>query len=149
MRRFLAYGLAGWGLEVAFTSISDHAGIRHRRMKGHSYLWMLPIYGAGGLLMEQLHKRLRARGNSRWTRSLAYMASIYGLEFGSGALLNRLLGDCPWRYHRGINLRGYVRLDYAPFWYACGFLFEPLENEFRKLDRPARKSWRAPALTPA
>ncbi len=145
MRRFFAYGLAGWGLEVAFTSLSDTALARHRRLRGHSYLWMLPIYGAGGMLLEQLHRRLRGRGLSRWARSLAYMAGIYGVEFGAGAFLNQLLGDCPWRYRRGLNLRGYVRLDYAPFWYACGLLFESLENELRKLDRPGRKNWRPSA----
>jgi uncharacterized membrane protein len=145
MRRFLGYGLAGWGLEVLFTSLGDSDGKRDRRLRGHSYLWMLPIYGAGGFLLERLHQALRMRGSSRWSRSLAYMAGIYAIEFGSGALLNRLLGDVPWRYTRGLNLRGYVRLDYAPFWYVCGLLFEPFENELRKLDRPGRKIWRTRA----
>lgn len=73
------------------------------------------------------------------------MAGIYGAEFGSASLLNRVIGDVPWRYRKGINVRGYVRLDYAPFWYGCGWLFETLECELRKLDRPARRSWRPPA----
>jgi len=142
VRRFLAWGLLGWALEVGFTSISDTVWMRDRRMKGHSYLWMLPIYGSGGMLLEGLHERLASRGVPRWRRALVYMAGIFGMEYGSAVLLNTLIGDVPWRYGRGINVRGYVRLDYAPFWYACGLLFEPLEQELRKLDRPARRTFR-------
>ena len=142
LRRFLGYGFLGWGLEVTFTSLSDSLWLRDRRMKGHSYLWMLPIYGAGGMALETLHDRLASRGVPRWRRSLAYMLAIYSVEYGSGALLNRLLGDVPWRYRRGLNLSGYVRLDYAPFWYACGWLFETAQSQLRKLDRPARASHR-------
>src|SRR5256714_7517618 len=103
---------------------------------------MLPIYGSGGLLLERLHARLARGGVPRWARSLAYMGGIYAVEFGSASLLNRIIGDVPWRYLKGLNVRGYVRLDYAPFWYGCGWLFEALERELRKLDRPARRAWR-------
>src|SRR4051812_20578646 len=142
VRRFLAYGLFGWALEVGFTSISDSIWMRDRRLKGHSYLWMLPIYGAGGMLLETLHERLSTRGIPRGLRAFVHMCGIYGIEWGSASLLNRLTGDVPWRYRRGINLRGYVRLDYAPFWYACGWLFETVERDLRKLDRPARRNHR-------
>lgn len=141
-RRFLAYGLFGWALEVAFTGATDGVKLRDRRLRGHSYLWMLPIYGGGGLLLETLRDRLASRGVPRWARSLAYMLGIYGAEFGSAALLDRATGDVPWRYVNGFHLRGYVRLDYAPFWYACGWLFEDVERELRKLDRPGRRTWR-------
>ena len=103
---------------------------------------MLPIWGGGGVLLEHLHDRLATRGMPRWRRALVYMAGVYGIEYGSAALLNRIIGDVPWRYFRGINVRGYVRLDYAPFWYACGWLFESVMKELRKLDRPARKEHR-------
>ena len=142
LRRLLGYGFTGWALEVAFTAAGDSLRLRDRRLRGHSYLWMLPIYGGGGLLLERLHERLASRGVPRWRRSLAYMLGIFGVEFGSAALLERLLGEVPWRYVSGLNVRGYVRLDYAPFWYACGWLFEPLEREMRKLDRPARRTVR-------
>ena len=142
LRRFLAYGLSGWALEVAFTGSTGGLRLGDKRLRGHSYLWMLPIYGAGGLLLETLHDRLASRNVPRWARSLACMLGIYCAEFGSAALLHRVIGDVPWRYVEGLNLRGYVRLDYAPFWYACGWLFEALERELRKLDRPARDRWR-------
>jgi uncharacterized membrane protein len=138
-RRMLGYGFVGWALEVSFTALT---GVRDRRLRGHSYLWMLPIYGAGGMLLEQIHERLASRGVPRWARSLAYMAGIYATEFGSAAFLDRVLGDVPWRYLRGLHLKGYVRLDYAPFWYLCGWLFESLQDELRKLGRASRKSHR-------
>ena len=142
LRRFLAYGFVGWALEVAFTGVTGSFPIRDRHLRGHSYLWMLPIYGAGGLLLERLHDRLASLGVARWVRSLVYTGGIYGLEFGSASLLHRMVGVVPWRYLNGFHIRGYVRIDYAPFWYACGWLFESLESELRKLDRPARKSFR-------
>jgi len=142
LRRFLAYGFVGWAVEVTFTGLSGSFWLRDRRLQGHSYLWMLPIYGSGGLLLERLHERLARSGVPRWARSLGYMAGIYAVEFGSASLLNRVIGEVPWRYLKGLNVRGYVRLDYAPFWYGCGWLFEALERELRKLDRPARKSFR-------
>ena len=139
VRRFLAYGFVGWALEVAFTGMTGAFGLRDRRLRGHSYLWMLPIYGSGGLLLERLRDRLAARRVPRSVRSLAYTFGIYGLEFGCASLLDRAIGEVPWRYLKGLHVRGYVRLDYAPFWYACGWLFESLERELRKLDRPGRK----------
>src|SRR5581483_11517860 len=75
-RRFLAYGLLGWALEVAFTGATDCLKLRDRRLRGHSYLWMLPIYGGGGLLLEVLHDRLASRNVPRWARSLAYTLGI-------------------------------------------------------------------------
>lgn len=148
LRRFLGYGFLGWAIEVSFTSISDSIWMRDRRLRGHSYLWMLPIYGAGGMALEALHERLATRGVERWARALAYTLAIYGFEYGSATLLNRLTGDVPWRYQRGLNLSGYVRLDYAPFWYACGWLFEGAQAELRKLNRPVRQKHRPRVSAP-
>jgi len=148
LRRFFGYGFVGWALEVSFTAASAGLSVRDRRLRGHSYLWMLPIYGAGGLFLERLHELLLQRSVPRWARSLAYMVGIYGIEFGSAALLNRVLGEVPWRYVNGIRIRGYVPLDYAPFWYGCGWLFETLELDLRKLSRPARRTHRARVTAP-
>jgi Putative ABC-transporter type IV len=134
MRRFLAYGLSGFGIEIAFTAAGRALRLRDRRLVGHTYLWMLPIYGGGGLLLERLH----ARSLRPAARALVSTLAIYAVEYGSGALLARLLGACPWRYRRGLTLGGLVRLDYAPFWYGAALLFEILQGEIAKLDRPRR-----------
>ena len=142
MRRFLAYGVLGLGVEVVFTSMARALRVRDRRLVGQTYLWMLPIYGAGGLLLERLHARLVRRGVSPPLRALAATFAILAWEYGTGSLLRRALGECPWRYRRGVTLRGYVRLDYAPYWYAAALLFELLQREVRKLDRPRRTAER-------
>lgn len=109
---------------------------------------MLPIYGAGGLLLERLHARLSRRGVRAPVRALAATAGIYAMEYGSGAVLRRTIGACPWHYRRGLTVRGYVRLDYAPFWYAAALLFEVVEREVAKLDRARRGIDRRAPLSP-
>jgi Putative ABC-transporter type IV len=138
VRRFLAYGVLGLGVEVVFTSISRALRTRDARLVGRTYLWMLPIYGAGGLVLERLHARLVRRGVPAAVRALASTGAILGWEYASGSVLRRALGDCPWRYRRGVTLGGYVRLDYSPYWYGAALLFELLQHEVRKLDRARR-----------
>jgi hypothetical protein len=142
-RRFLAYGVAGWGLEVLFNGLAGLRALPNRKLRAQTYLWMLPIYGSGGLALERLHQILTARGSPRWRRALAYMLGIYCIEYASAELLYRVGIGVPWKYERGLHLRGYVRLDYAPFWYGCGLLFEPLAAEIGKLSRRARTAPRA------
>jgi uncharacterized membrane protein len=123
--RFLIYGLLGLAAEVLFTGAGAGLLRRDRSLTGHSYVWMLPIYGAGGLGLEALHGRLLAAGVAWWARGLVYLAFIYALEYASGWLLRRVLGRCPWDYGRGrFSVHGLVRLDYAPAWFALGLLFE-------------------------
>jgi len=138
VRRFLAYGVLGLGVEVVFTSISRTLRTRDMRLAGRTYLWMLPIYGAGGLLLERLHARLLKRGVPAGLRALAATGTILAWEYASGSALRRALGDCPWRYRRGVTVGGYVRLDYSPYWYGAALLFELLQNDVRKLDRARR-----------
>ena len=69
-QRFLGYGLAGWCSEVVTTGLRSRGREGNWRLTGHTYLWMLPVYGvaavafepayapvwfAVGLGMEQLH----------------------------------------------------------------------------------------------
>ena len=138
VRRFLAYGVLGLGVEVVFTSISRALRTRDARLAGRTYLWMLPIYGAGGLVLERLHARLVRRGVPAPVRALAGTFAIFAWEYATGSALRRALGECPWRYRRGLTLGGYVRLDYLPYWYGAALLFESLQHEVRKLDRARR-----------
>ena len=138
VRRFLAYGVLGLGVEVVFTSVARVLNTRNPRLEGRTYLWMLPIYGAGGLLLERLHARLLGRRVPPPVRALAATGAIYSIEYGAGSLLRALLGECPWKYERGLTLGGYVRLDYAPFWFGTALLFELLQREVHKLDRSRR-----------
>jgi len=113
-------------MEIVFTALSGALDGRGLALRGETYLWMLPIYGAGGLVLEQLHRRLAPR--VPWpVRAVAYTSAIYAVEYGSGFLLRCALGACPWDYQdRGVNVHGLIRLDFLPFWYAIGLAFEPI-----------------------
>jgi hypothetical protein len=123
-------------LEVCFTGVGAAMLRRDRSGTARTYLWMHPIYGGTALALELLHDRLRPL--PRPVRALAYTAVIFGSEFTTGWLLRKALGRCPWDYERqGWSVRGLIRLDYAPFWYATGLLFEPLREGVLRLTSEA------------
>lgn len=133
MFRFLAYGLVGWVLEILFTgSTSVLQG--DRAAKARTYLWMHPIYGLAALGLEQVHDRIR------WAppgaRAAAYTAIMYAVEYGSGSLLRRFTGSCPWDYgKRPRSIKGLIRLDYAPLWFAVGLIMEPTRDFLEKTEK--------------
>jgi uncharacterized membrane protein len=129
LERLVAYGALGWCLEVLFTGLASVLLRRDRAATGTTYLWMFPIYAAGGLLFELLAHRLAAW--PLWSRLGAYLLALYAVEFSTGYLLERLLGRCPWHYgERGVSLRGLVRLDYAPLWLLICWLFELTQRRY-------------------
>jgi len=114
-------------MEIVFTAVGDAIRGHGLALRGETYLWMLPIYGAGGILLERVHRRL-APHVPREVRAFAYVGAMYAVEFGSGWLLCRALGKCPWDYgDRGLNVHGLIRLDFLPFWYGLGLAFEPVQ----------------------
>lgn len=112
----------GWIIEVVFTGISSLVE-GSPRLTGYTYLWMFPIYGMA-VLMEPVHDRIRT---SPWpVRGVIWVSIIYFIEYTSGWLLKTLIGICPWDYS-GLSpytLDGFIRLDFIPFWFAAGFMFE-------------------------
>jgi uncharacterized membrane protein len=137
--RFGVYGLLGWGVEIAFTAARGAVtGAGDRRLQGVSSLWMHPIYGAGGLAMEVVHRGTRRQ--PRWARAASYAATCLAIEYASGWVLRKTTGACPWDYgDRGINLGGLARLDYAPYWAVAGLAAEPVASVLRRvrLETPA------------
>lgn len=122
LRNFLTCGLTGWCMEIIFTALD---ALRHRDMtlKGITSLWMFPIYGSAALLTP-VAKLLKNR--PAWLRGTAYMGLIYSVEYTAGRLLSRH-GFCPWDYSRDrYRINNVTRLDFAPFWFGAGLLFEHL-----------------------
>ena len=115
-------------MEVVKTGATAAIVNRDRAATARTYLWMLPIYGAGGLLLDKIADLLHARRWPRPARVAAYLPAIYAVEAATGAALRCLLRKCPWDYSssKGLHLGGLVRLDYAPLWLAVGYLFEPV-----------------------
>jgi uncharacterized membrane protein len=133
--RFFVYGLMGLCVECCFTSVMDLAsGAGDLRLKGYSYLWMHPIWGATLLLSEVLMGGLRRRGLNRVTRSLIAMAASFAIEYSAGTLLIAAVGRCPWDYSGSPwSVHGLIRLDYAPLWFMCGWTCEPITSFVRRI----------------
>jgi uncharacterized membrane protein len=149
LKRFLAYGCAGWIAEVAFTGAFSGLFGRDKSATAKTYLWMHPIYGLGGLALEWMSARLR--GWNRPARALACVPVIFGMELSSGWILRKALGRCPWDYKgQGVELFGLIRLDYAPAWYALALLFEPASQRLRTLaEGQPIKNKALPAVSPS
>jgi len=119
---FLRCGLFGWCMEILFTAF--HAFRRRDlRLKGTTSIWMFPIYGCAAFLKPIF---ILLRKTSFLFRGLTYMSLIFSAEYISGRLLERHR-LCPWDYsHSRYHIRRVIRLDYAPFWFAIGLVFEHL-----------------------
>jgi len=132
LHNFMICGLLGWFLEIIFTAL--HA-FRKRDLKlpGTTSIWMFPIYG----LMAFFAPIVRLLKNrSVWFRGTVYTAVIFAGEFLTGAWLDRR-SLCPWNYERARwNLGKVIRLDYAPFWFLTGLLYEQLLRRNDETLRP-------------
>ena len=124
---FAAFGIA---TEVFFTAFTDFynntplCGKTRWALAGHSYIWMVFIYGLiplfGNVVVRAMHKYNIA------IRLLLYVSIIYAVEFTSGYALQLLTGKCPWQYTSGWHIMGLIRLDYAPAWLFFAFLLETI-----------------------
>jgi len=121
-KNFLKCGLTGWCMEIIFTSLD---ALRHRdkTLTGHTSIWMFPIYGCAALLAP-ISRLLKQK--SLFTRGLTYMSLIFSTEYITGKLLSRK-NLCPWDYSNSrFNIGRVIRLDYAPYWFGAGLIFERL-----------------------
>lgn len=117
---FLRCGVTGWCIEILFTALG---ALRRREMQlmGQTSLWMFPIYGCAALLKPLF---LLIKKCSVIIRGLIYAFCIFSGEYISGLLLDKC-SLCPWNYNRHKwHVNGLIRLDFFPFWFAAGLLFE-------------------------
>lgn len=125
---FIRCGLTGWLLETLWTGFLSFRK-REKKLICHTSIWMFPIYGMASLfspISRFLHKQ------NKIIRGLAYTLLIFLTEFTSGILLKKH-GSCPWDYSKKrYNLKGVIRLDYAPLWFFCGLLFEKITNSRKR-----------------
>ncbi|MEG1595675.1 MAG: hypothetical protein RR364_04460 [Lachnospiraceae bacterium] len=121
-RKFIICGITGWCLEILFTAF-DSFRRREWRLTSRTSLWMFPIYGMAAFL-GPLYNKIKKL--NVFFRGLIYMSSIYLCEYISGRLLSHFRA-CPWDYSKStVNIRGIIRLDYAPFWFLVGLLYEKI-----------------------
>lgn len=121
-KKFLLCGLAGWCMEILFTSFGALL-YGDARLLGRTSIWMFPIYGMAALI-SPIYIKIK-----HWPvllRGLFYGVAIMVGEFISGSVL-RFFGVCPWDYSDSfLNIDGLVRLDYYPLWVCAGLVFERL-----------------------
>lgn len=139
-QRALVYGLLGWATEVGFTGVQAVLRRpRDLRLQGHSYLWMLPIYGLVAYLFEPMHDAVRNR--PLWQRAITYAGGFLSVEYASGTALKRGVGLVPWDYtgrSRWVVPGGAMRVDYAPLWGIAGLALEHVDDALRAA--PLRRS---------
>ncbi len=128
LKRFLFYGIFGWGIEIIWTGLGSLLG-GDLRLLGHSNLWMFLIYGCA-VFLEPIHHTI-----ARWPwllRGLLWVLLIWCIEYSSGLLLYLVLGVHPWYYTDRFAVNGLITLAYAPAWFVAGMVFELLHGN---LDR--------------
>jgi uncharacterized membrane protein len=87
---------------------------------------MLPIYGLIQPLFEPVHATIRGRLPVA-LRALIYGCGFHTVEYLSGRIIRRFLGQAPWDYSGARwQLDGLVRFDYFPLWAAAGLMLERL-----------------------
>lgn len=127
-RNFVVCGLAGWCIEVAFTSAGAIAK-KDKKLMGQTSAWMFPIYGmAAGI--DIIYPKIK-----HWStvnRGLLYGIAIMSAEYVTGSILSSI-DACPWNYENAkYSIKGLVRPDYLPFWMIAGLMYEKLLLEINK-----------------
>ena len=137
-KNFCKCGVAGWCLEVIFTSV-DSIAAHDWRLMGSTSLLMFPIYGLGALLspigrvvdrwLQIKPGEVLAAADRLLRHGMLYMVLIFTAEYLFGTLL-KAGGVCPWDY-TGLhsNVDGLIRLDFAPLWFMTGLLFEQITKK--------------------
>lgn len=118
------FACIGISTEIVFTSLSKLVNTFIAdsaidwALSGKTYLWMFLIYASIPFLfklfnplVEKYHFLLKV---------LIAVLVVYIVEFSTGFLLEIITGVCPWKYTEGLHIMGYIRLDYAPFWFIFG-----------------------------
>lgn len=128
LMNFIHCGILGWCMEILFTA-ADKIRRRQFTLQGTTSVWMFPIYGSAALFAPVFR---RMKKKPLLVRGLTYMSMIFSMEFISGKLLGRK-ALCPWDYSRSKwHISRVIRLDYAPYWFGAGLLFEKLLTEPEK-----------------
>ncbi len=122
---FIRCGIFGWCLECLFTGLCSLRNKKDKRFLCTTSLWMFPIYGLAAFILPI--SKLLSKCNV-WIRGGIYTIGIFSVEYVTGILLKEHKA-CPWDYSKAkFNIKGVIRLDYAPLWFIVGLLYEKLNS---------------------
>lgn len=125
-RRLPVYAGAGFAFEVVFSALHDLQ--RGRRVRLRTSPWMFTVYALLLPLYEPVHDRLR--GKPFPVRATVYGLGFLAVEYASGSIFRRALGEAPWDYtYAKRHVNGLIRPDYFFLWALAGLLAERLHDE--------------------
>ena len=117
---FLLCGAMGWGFECFFTGCKGLFA-KKKTLPCSTSLWMFGIYGLA-FLIKPLYYCIKKL--SPILRGSIYTVFIFITEYFTGAFLKRH-NACPWDYSSSkFNIKGVIRLDYAPLLFIVGLIYE-------------------------
>lgn len=121
-KNFVKCGVMGWCFEVIWTGFGNM--LEHdKTLSSSTSLLMFPIYGMAAFI-SPIYSVVKDK--PIFFRGILYTMLIFTAEFFSGMFLKKL-DMCPWDYsHSPYNIKGIVRLDYAPAWFAVGLIYEKI-----------------------
>ena len=109
-------------MEILFTGLHSLKD-ENPKLTGNTSIWMFPIYGMASFL-SPICRLLK--GKSLVLRGGVYTCCIFIGEYLTGSFLKKY-GACPWDYSKSpLNVKGLIRLEYAPLWFGAGLLFEKI-----------------------
>lgn len=130
IQKLFLYGLIGILIEFFFTSAHSLL-IKNWKGTGHSYIWMIPIYGVTALFLEAISVSVAW---PFYIKAFLYVPVIYGVEALAGWTIQKFIGVIPWDYKKSAwTPMGLINLKYAPFWLILAMLFEPISVYLRKI----------------
>jgi hypothetical protein len=125
VKRLVTYTLAGYAGEVVISAVHDLW--RKKPVRFRTSPLMLPVYSTLLPLYEPLHETVRER--SLATRAIAYGVGFLTVEYASGIVFRKTVGEAPWDYSDArYHLHGLVRADYFFQWALMGLALEPLHD---------------------
>lgn len=117
---FVLCGLTGWGFECFFTGCKGLFK-KDKKLTCKTSLWMFGIYGMG-FLIKPIYNIIK--NIPTFFRGIIYSIMIFFTEFVTGVILKKHKA-CPWDYSDSkYNIKGVIRLDYAPLWFIVGLIYE-------------------------
>ena len=122
--RCYVYALHGYASEIMFTAIWEFVVHFNWKLPGNTSIWIMPVYGLSGLIMEKIYIGLVERQVPFLVRGVIYLLWTYTWEFSTGFLLKQF-DVCPWDYTAfDGDFMGLITLEYAPLWFVGGLITE-------------------------